>query len=127
MEKMAAVLPSDDEYLKMSVLELAKNRIPWANQRPQRHNADQFSPCVYYIAGIYRFLIHTRLLDDFGYAERVCRGAVSDAAELCCNTFQLYDDYYRHRGECRFTGLGNDYPRYGSGGDTAAGYDEGRE
>ena len=29
MEKMAAVLPSDDEYLKMSVLELAKNRIPW--------------------------------------------------------------------------------------------------
>ena len=29
MEKMAAVLPSDDEYLKMSVLSLAKNRIVW--------------------------------------------------------------------------------------------------
>lgn len=29
MELMAAVLPSDDEYLKLSVLQLAKNRIPW--------------------------------------------------------------------------------------------------
>ena len=29
MELMNAVLPSDDEYLKMSVLGLAKNRIPW--------------------------------------------------------------------------------------------------
>lgn len=29
MELMAAVLPSDDEYLKMSVVSLAKNRIPW--------------------------------------------------------------------------------------------------
>ena len=29
MELMAAVLPSDDEYLKMSVFSLAKNRIPW--------------------------------------------------------------------------------------------------
>lgn len=29
MELMNAVLPSDDEYLKMSVLALAKNRIPW--------------------------------------------------------------------------------------------------
>ncbi|MBR5270014.1 MAG: magnesium transporter, partial [Anaerotignum sp.] len=29
MELMNAVLPSDDEYLKMSVIGLAKNRIPW--------------------------------------------------------------------------------------------------
>lgn len=29
MELMAAVLPSDDEYLKMSIFSLAKNRIPW--------------------------------------------------------------------------------------------------
>lgn len=29
MELMAAVLPSDDQYLKMSVVSLAKNRIPW--------------------------------------------------------------------------------------------------
>lgn len=29
MELMNAVLPSDDEYLKMSVAALAKNRIPW--------------------------------------------------------------------------------------------------
>ena len=29
MELMNAVLPSDDEYLKMSVFGLAKNRIPW--------------------------------------------------------------------------------------------------
>ena len=29
MELMNAVLPSDDEYLKMSVIALAKNRIPW--------------------------------------------------------------------------------------------------
>jgi len=28
-EKMAAMLPSEKPYLKMSVLELAKNRIPW--------------------------------------------------------------------------------------------------
>ncbi len=28
-EKMAAMLPSDDEYLKTSVLTLAKNRLPW--------------------------------------------------------------------------------------------------
>ena len=28
-EKMAAMLPSDDEYLKTSVLEMAKNRLPW--------------------------------------------------------------------------------------------------
>ena len=28
-EKMAAMLPSDDEYLKTSVLQLAKNRLPW--------------------------------------------------------------------------------------------------
>ena len=28
-EKMAAMLPSDNEYLKTSVLELAKNRLPW--------------------------------------------------------------------------------------------------
>ena len=29
MELMNAVLPSDDEYLKMSVFALVKNRIPW--------------------------------------------------------------------------------------------------
>ncbi len=29
IEKMSALLPSDDEYLKTSVFELAKNRIPW--------------------------------------------------------------------------------------------------
>ena len=29
MELMNAVLPSDDEYLKMSVIGLSKNRIPW--------------------------------------------------------------------------------------------------
>lgn len=29
MEKMAAMLPSEKPYLKMSVFELAKNRIPW--------------------------------------------------------------------------------------------------
>lgn len=29
MEKMAAILPSEKPYLKMSVFELAKNRIPW--------------------------------------------------------------------------------------------------
>lgn len=29
MEKMSALLPSDEEYLKTSVLELAKNRIVW--------------------------------------------------------------------------------------------------
>ncbi len=29
MEKMAALLPSDEEYLKTSVMVLAKNRIPW--------------------------------------------------------------------------------------------------
>lgn len=29
MEKMAALLPSDEEYLKTSVRALAKNRIPW--------------------------------------------------------------------------------------------------
>ena len=28
-EKMAAMLPSDDEYLKTSVFKLAKNRLPW--------------------------------------------------------------------------------------------------
>ena len=28
-EKMAAMLPSDDEYLKTSVVTLAKNRLPW--------------------------------------------------------------------------------------------------
>ena len=28
-ERMAAMLPSDDEYLKTSVLEMAKNRLPW--------------------------------------------------------------------------------------------------
>lgn len=28
-EKMAALLPSDDEYLKTSVFEMAKNRLPW--------------------------------------------------------------------------------------------------
>lgn len=28
-EKMAAMLPSDDEYLKTSVLAMAKNRLPW--------------------------------------------------------------------------------------------------
>lgn len=28
-EKMAAMLPSDDEYLKTSVLKLARNRLPW--------------------------------------------------------------------------------------------------
>ena len=28
-EKMAAMLPSDDEYLKTSVVKLAKNRLPW--------------------------------------------------------------------------------------------------
>ncbi len=28
-EKMAAMLPSDDEYLKTSVFEMAKNRLPW--------------------------------------------------------------------------------------------------
>ena len=28
-EKMAAMLPSDDTYLKTSVLTLAKNRLPW--------------------------------------------------------------------------------------------------
>ena len=28
-EKMAAMLPSDDEYLKTGVLEMAKNRLPW--------------------------------------------------------------------------------------------------
>ncbi len=28
-EKMAAMLPSDDEYLKTSVLSMAKNRLPW--------------------------------------------------------------------------------------------------
>lgn len=28
-EKMAAMLPSDDEYLKTNVLTLAKNRLPW--------------------------------------------------------------------------------------------------
>lgn len=28
-EKMAAMLPSDDEYLKTSVLDMAKNRLPW--------------------------------------------------------------------------------------------------
>ncbi len=29
MEKMAAILPSEKPYLKMSVFELSKNRIPW--------------------------------------------------------------------------------------------------
>lgn len=29
IEKMAAILPSEKPYLKMSVFELAKNRIPW--------------------------------------------------------------------------------------------------
>jgi len=28
-EKMAAMLPSDDEYLKTNVFEMAKNRLPW--------------------------------------------------------------------------------------------------
>lgn len=28
-EKMAAMLPSDDEYLKTSVFDMAKNRLPW--------------------------------------------------------------------------------------------------
>jgi len=28
-EKMAAMLPSDDEYLKTSVLDMARNRLPW--------------------------------------------------------------------------------------------------
>ena len=28
-EKMAAILPSDDEYLKTSVFSMAKNRLPW--------------------------------------------------------------------------------------------------
>ena len=28
-EKMAAMLPSDDEYLKTNVLDMAKNRLPW--------------------------------------------------------------------------------------------------
>lgn len=28
-EKMAALLPSDDEYLKTSVFDMAKNRLPW--------------------------------------------------------------------------------------------------
>ena len=28
-EKMAAMLPSDDEYLKTGIFELAKNRLPW--------------------------------------------------------------------------------------------------
>ena len=29
IEKMSALLPSDDEYLKTSIFALAKNRIPW--------------------------------------------------------------------------------------------------